>query len=308
MSLSKLQVFLKDHNHDIIDFWICENRVVYVRSINRNTGILVFIKTWKFDISFEQDVSSTYKVFHLSKVLENEEDYSEKLIVLYDSFIKIFPENRKHFILQCSNFLIENRHCIYRLNSFSNDSYNTIHWGIELDWFYDNLNMVDHEVNRLHFSTISKMEKMYESFIDNYSNFIKKSEQDIKVIHRVWNFYKEQNAKFCKGRSLYLSIAKKENNIKQTYLELDSLTGGSFNFNESLRKSHQKKALRTKLNNLMQLRYRTMREIAVHWNLSYHILISFLYFISEITITLSKFHGLFIELDNIVPPRSILDK
>ena len=87
-----------------------------MRSINRNTGILVFIKTWKFDISFEQDVSSTYKVFHLSKVLENEEDYSEKLIVLYDSFIKIFPENRKHFILQCSNFLIENRHCIYRLN------------------------------------------------------------------------------------------------------------------------------------------------------------------------------------------------
>jgi hypothetical protein len=308
MSLPKLQIFLKDHNHDIIDFWICENRVVYVRSINRNTGILVFIKTWKFDITFEQDVSSTYKVFHLSKVLENEEDYSEKLILLYDSFIKIFPENRKHFILQCSNFLIENRHCIYRLNSFSNDTYNTIHWGIDLDWFYDNLNMVDHEVNRLHFSTISKMEKMYESFIDNYSNFIKKSEQDIKVIHRVWSFYKEQNGQFCRGRSLYLNIAKKENDIKQTYLELDSLNGGSFNFNESLRKSHQKKALRAKLNNLMQLRYKTTKEIALHWNLSYHILISFLYFISEITITLSKFHGLFIELDNIVPPRTILNK
>lgn len=308
MSLPKLQIFLKDHNHDIIDFWICENRVVYVRSINRNTGILVFIKTWKFDITFEQDASSTYKVFHLSKVLENEEDYSDKLILLYDSFIKIFPENRKHFILQCSDFLIENRHCIYRLNSFSNDTYNTIHWGIELDWFYDNLNMVDHEVNRLHFSTISKMEKMYESFIDNYSNFIKKSEQDIKVIHRVWNFYKEQNAQFCKGRALYLNIAKKENDIKQTYLELDSLNGGSFNFNESLRKSHQKKALRAKLNNLMQLRYKTTKEIALHWNLSYHILISFLYFISEITITLSKFHGLFIELDNIVPPRTILNK
>lgn len=308
MSLQKVQLFLKDHNQDVMDFWVCQNIVIYIRTINRNNGIISFIKTARFDISVDDDTSSTNKIYYMSKVMEDEEDYSEKLILLYDTFIKVFPENKKFFILQSENFIMENRHLIYRLNNISNESYNTIHWGIGLDWFHDNLNMVEHEINRLHFSTIGKTEKMYQSFIENYSNFINKSEHDLKVIHRIWRYYDTQNQKFSKGKKLYLDIAKKENNLKQTYLELDSLNGGNFNFNESLRKSHEKKKLRIKLNNLINLRQKTMKEITIYWNLSYHILVSFLYFISEITVTLSKFHGLFIELDSIVPPMSLFEK
>lgn len=305
MSLQKLQMFLKDHHQDVIDYWECAGKLVFIRTINRNNGILMLIKTWRFDIPIAEDPSISSKIYQMTRVEENEEDFSEKLILHYDTFIKIFPENRKHFILQSNNYLMENRNMIFRMNSFTNDSYSTIHWGMDLDWFYDNLNMVDHELSRLHFSTIAKMEKMYHTFVDNYANFIKKSEEDVQIIHRVWQHYADQNAIFLQGRKLYLAISKKENEIKQTYLDLDNLNGGSFNFNESLRKSHEKKSLRSKLNNLLQLRYKAMKEIIVTWNLSYHILISFLYFIAEITTTLSRFHGLFIDLDRILPPRKI---
>lgn len=308
MSIQKLQLFLKDHNQDVMDFWVYRNRLVYLRTMNRNNGLLSFIKTWKFDLVMEQNNSMTNKIIQMSRVEDQLEDYSEKLILLYDTYIKVFPENRKHFILQSSNFIIENRNWIFRLDSFSNDSYHTIHWGIDLDWFYDNLNMVDHEISRLHFGTISKMEKMYNSFIENYANFITKSEKDIQIIHRIWRYYNEQNSEFSKGRSLYLNIAKKENHLKQSYLELDTLNNGNFNFNESLRKSHEKKALRKKLTNLANLRFRTIKQVFTHWNLSYHILISFLYFIAEITLTLSRFHGLFIELDTIVPPKRLFQQ
>lgn len=301
MSLQKIQNFLKEHQQDILEFWVEGRYVNYIRTINRNNGLIIMIKVIGYKISSEEEMGG--KTFLLEKIEQGYEDYSDKLILLYDTFIKIFPENKQHFLLQMSNYLIDDRDNIYRILNFTSSHYQTVHWIINLEWFYDNLNMVEHEVNRLHVTICKKTEQMYEKFIENYVNFMNKPENDVHIVQRVWHRYKEQNTIFMNGKKLYLDIAKLENNIKREYLEMDSFhTTTSFNFNESLRKSHEKKELRKKLNNLMQIRHKAMKELNIHWNLSYHILLEFLFFITEITVILSRFHTLFVELENMIPP------
>ena len=68
MSIQKLQLFLKDHNQDVMDFWVYRNRLVYLRTMNRNNGLLSFIKTWKFDLVMEQNNSMTNKIIQMSRV------------------------------------------------------------------------------------------------------------------------------------------------------------------------------------------------------------------------------------------------
>ena len=312
MSLHKLHTFLKDNNQDILDYWINDSlKLNYVRVINKNSGMFFMIRISEFDIEVDKTdpilVERNIKIYQLSKVEYDNEEYSEKIILMYDKFLQMFPEHRKGFLIQVSNYIIINKDKIYKILNFSDNSYQTIHWVRELEWFHDNLNLIEHDISRVHYSIIQKTEKMYLNFINSESNFFN-GEKDMKTISKIWGYFKEKYDNYEKFKNLYLEITKSEYKLKNQYIEIENLShSGGFDFNDSLRKQSKKQFLRKKLNELFNLRCKSVIDLNIFWNLSYHILLEFMYFIMEITVLISRYHTLFIELDTIIPPLSVFN-
>ena len=312
MSLHKLHNFLKDNNQDILDYWINDSsKLNFVRVVNKTSGMFFMIKTSKFDIEVDKNdpllTERNVKIYQLSTVDYNYEDYPEKVILIYDKFIQMFPEHRKGFMIQVSNYMILNKENVYKILNFSENSYQTIHWVRDLEWFYDNLNLIEHDIFRVHFSIIQKTEKMYVNFINSEQNFFN-AEKDIQTISKIWGYFQEKHEQFVKFKNLYLDITSSEYKLKNQYIEIENLShAGGFDFNDSLRKQSKKQFLRKKLNELFTLRCKAVVDLNIYWNLSYHILLEFIFFIMEITVLLSRYHSLFIELDTIIPPLSVFN-
>lgn len=312
MSLHKLNSFLKDNNQDILDYWVDESlRLCFVRVINKSSGMFFMIKTSKFEIEVDKNdpilTERNIRIYHLSKVNYDNEDFPDKLILLYDRFLQMFPENNKKFMLQISNFVILNKENVYKILNFSDNSYQTVHWIRDLEWFYDNLNLIEHDILRVHYSMIHKTEKLYENFISSNHHFLN-NDKDIQKVCKIWSHFKEKFEEFSKFKELYLNITSSEYKLKNQYIEIENLNNtGGFDFNDSLRKQSKKQFLRKKLNELFSLRCKSVIDLNIYWNLSYHILLEFIYFIMEVTVLLSRYHSLFLELDTIIPPLSVFN-
>ena len=198
-------------------------------------------------------------------------------------------------------FLMESKDCIYKIQNFPFDSYRTIHWMIDLEWFYENLAMLSHEMSKFHLSVNKKTVDIYKQFLHMFDSFLRTPERDIQIIQNIWKFYLEQNSNLTKVSLLYRNVAQIETQLKSEYIKLEE-TYTSFHIQDSLRKSHKKKMIRSKLHKVLDFKRNVAQKINYFWNKSYNILLEFLLFLSEMTIVLSKFHSLFTDLENILPP------
>ena len=307
MSIHKLKIFLSDNHQDIMEYWTHKSSVKFIRCIHKETGTLCMIKVGSFDIVMDSTTRQQSRVYELHKILHESEDFSEKLILLYDTFLKMFPQWRNNFLLQDSNFLIENRDSIYKIQNFPYDSYRTIHWMIDLEWFYENLSMLSHEMNKFHLSVNKKTIDTYKQFLQMFDSFSKTPEKDVNIIHNIWKLYTEQNNNLNKVSDLYKNVSKLETQLKREYIKLEE-TYTSFHIQDSLRKSHKKKVIRNKIQQVLEFKKVVSSKINFYWNKSYNILLEFLLFLSEMTIVLSRFHSLFTDLENLLPPPTFLQK
>lgn len=307
MSIHKLKIFLSDNHQDVMEYWTYKSSVKFIRCIHQETGTLCMINIGHFDIVMDSTTKQQSRVYELHRVSHEAEDYSEKLILLYDTFLKIFPQWRKNFLLQDSNYLMENRDCIYKIHNFPMDSYRTIHWMIDLEWFYENLSMLSHEMNKFHLSVNRKTVDVYKQFLHMFESFLKSPDKDINIIHNIWKFYLQQNTNLNKVSSLYRNVSTLENELRSQYIKLEE-TYTSFHIQDSLRKSHKKKMIRNKLHQVLDFKRNVITKINYFWNKSYNLLLEFLLFLSEMTIVLSRFHSLFTDLENLLPPPTFLQK
>lgn len=307
MSIHKLKLFLSDNHQDIMEYWTYKSAVKFIRCIHQETGTLCMIKVGSFDIVMDSTTKQQSKVYELQRVLDESEEYSKNLMLLYDTFVKIFPQWKNNFLLQDSNYLMENKESIYKIYNFPFDSYRTIHWMIDLEWFYENLSMLSHEMNKFHLSVNKKTIDIYKQFLNMFESFLKSPEKDVHIVNNIWKYYLEQNNNLNKVSSLYRNVSKLETQLRSQYIQLEE-TYTSFHFQDSLRKSHRKKMLRNKLHQVLDFKRNVTQKINFYWNKSYNILLEFLLFLSEMTIVLSRFHALFTDLENLLPPPNFLQK
>lgn len=307
MSVHKLKIFLSDNHQDIMEYWTYKSAVKFIRCIHQETGTLCMIKVGNFDIIMDSTTKQQSKVYELQRVVDDNEEYIKNLILLHDTFVKFFPQWKNNFLLQDSNYLMESKESIYKIYNFPFDSYRTVHWTIDLEWFYENLSMLSHEMNKFHLSVNKKTVDIYRQFLQMFESFLKSPEKDISIIHNIWKHYLEQNKDLNKTSNLYKNVSKLETQLKSEYIKLEE-TYTSFHFQDSLRKSHKKKLIRNKLHQVQNFKKTVTQKINFYWNKSYNILLEFLLFLSEMTIVLSRFHSLFTDLENLLPPSNFLQK
>jgi hypothetical protein len=303
--LLKLQAFLKDNNLDVLDYWINEKAIIcFIRVLQKKTGIFLMLKMRQFRIALDENqFINQNKYTKVYKMIESTvyEDQPETLLTYYDMLLRTIPECRKNFMYQQSNYLICNHESVYEIKANYNDNIRFFYWNVDLEWFYENINSLEYELTKWEQLLTHKMEKQCSSFLHNEDHFLKKSEKDRNTMKQVLEMYQTSFQKYQKFKKLYLKIIGMETIMKSQYLEMENVHElGTFDFNESLRKTHRKNLLRKKLQELFSLRCEAIVDVNEHWNKLHTIVLEILYFTNEMKIILSRYNTLFVDIENFI--------
>jgi len=307
MSIHRLNSFIKENFHDVIDYWIERQKVRYVRVISRKTGRLFMLRVADFNIEYDvsadnRDPFMKTQVLHLEAVREDD-DIPATLYKLYDTFLGAFPEHRHRFVLHQSDYFIETRTTVFRIANYPSDAYYNFYLHIDLEWFYENLYIVNHEIERSMTGIEHKSTKMYTGFIPMYTNVIRSVEKDLSSIQSTWTYYEEQIHLLSRTTKFFISICNTEYEYQNELLEMNNMRAESLSFHDTIRRSHRRKILHEKMTKLRALHIATIDKIIFYQSIKNNILLHFLYFISDITLLLAKFHSHFLELENLIPTR-----
>ena len=301
--LVKLQIFLKDNNLDIMEYWVSESSILYyIRVLQKKSGVFLMLKLKQFHIRVDEvalvSENKFCKLVKFEKVDMHEESTSlpEGLLVYYDEILRCIPECRKNFVLQLSNYFMVQNDVIFQIKS-TNPVIKYLHWTVDLEWFYENITNLDFETNRWHQMIVQRTTSQYERFLCKEDHFLKRDQT--YAMHKVWEYYLQKMSQYEKYKRLYLKIVNIENSIKTQYLEMENIHEmGTFDFNESLRKTHRKGLLRKKLQNLYTLRCESILDLNEYWSQLYHVMIEIIHFANELKIVLSRYNTLFVNIEN----------
>ena len=107
--LERLQRYLNDNNCEILDYYSKNGTIIFIRTININTGIISMIEINDFNISDNIYLNGISLVKKMSLVKNDEEDYPENIIIYYDKIRNLFPEYNNFLIIQIDNYIIKDR-------------------------------------------------------------------------------------------------------------------------------------------------------------------------------------------------------
>jgi hypothetical protein len=116
-----LHQFLKENSQDVLDYWIYDSRVYFARVMSCKNGNLYFIKVASQEISIPRD----YEHDHLEKsnfyfMDKYHEDDLDGLLVLYDVFLRAFPEYNYKYILFQGYHIMQERDVCFQVKNMSN--------------------------------------------------------------------------------------------------------------------------------------------------------------------------------------------
>ena len=302
MSIYRLNTFIKENNHDVLDYWVEKSLIRYVRVVSRKSGHLYMVKVAGYHISFGEDRDPLMKTdcFYLESLDEND-SVPDNLGKLYDTFLSAYPEHRYRFVLHQCNYFMESRDSIFRVcNMHSNGFYN-VHLFVELEWFYENLFVVNHEVDRNLCNIFQKAKKVYDGFLPMYTNFVRNSDKDVALVQNTWTYFMKQREFLEKSRKVFVSVCDTESSCSSELNELGNIRAEALTFQDTVRRSYKRKYLHEKMSKLRGLHIATLEKMSYFHSLQNNLLLHFLFFLADITLLLTKFHSHFIELENLVP-------
>ena len=302
MSIYRLNTFIKENHHDVLDYWVEQSLIRYVRVVSRKSGHLYMVKVAGYNISFGEDRDPLMKTecYYLETIDEND-SVPENLGKLYDTFLSAYPEHRYRFVLHQCNYFMESRDSVFRVCNMPSDGFYNVHLFVELEWFYENLYVVNHEVDRNLSHIFHKAKKVYEGFLPMYSNFVRNSDKDVALVQTTWSYFMEQRQLLEKSRDFFVSVCASESSHSAELTELGNIRADSLSFQDTVRRSHKRKSLHDKLAKLRGLHVGTLEKMVYFHSLQNNLLLHFLFFLADISLLLTRFHSHFIELENLVP-------
>lgn len=296
--LERLQRYLNDNNNEILDYYSKNGSIIFIRTINVNTGIISMIEVNDFNISDNIYLNGISLVKKLSLVENDEEDYPEKIITYYDKIRNLFPEHNNFLVIQIDNFIIRDRETIYKILDTNSIRVQNFYWKYNLEWFYENINNVEYEIHKYDNNFKAKILSMLKTIENN--QFIER-----KLLQNLEDYYKECFGKGEKYKDLYISMNKTEKKYKLELFNLDKLNIIS-NFSDSLRNQHKKATIKGKIQEIFKLREKVIKEYNL-WNSNLNkIILEIIYFVTEITIIMSRLNSLIVSIEEKIPKKKFL--
>lgn len=299
MSLYRLQLFLKENSHDIVDYWILNSIIHYIRVSCRKNGHLYFVKTSHYEIRIpeaREEILEKNKYYFLE---ESSGDH-ESLDHLYDTFLCAFPEHKYKYILLEGYYMMQEKNICFQIKNMSDRSNFGFFLFLELEWFYENIYVVSHEIEKLMLDILDKSERMYLGFLPHYKNFTNK--EDATAITNVWDYYGKVFTKMNTTRKLYIDCTNSENRAIHDLHYNEKITDSDdLMFQETVRRQYNKKHLNEKLDKLRHLKNKIIQTNLYYHCIVWRIILKFLLLISRFTKLSSDFHSMVFEMESLVP-------
>lgn len=251
-SFFRLSQFLKEHGHDIIDMWISEERIDFVRIISRESGHLFFIGVQMYDISISTEDRSAFPN-HLYYIEEAEEE-NNSLENMSELLKQGFSEIHSHSLCFEGCFFQTNwDKKRYTVRNLPESDRKGFYLYFPLEWLFENKHVLHFEVQKRLHRFQMKIDRSIQQFIPQYKMFLTKQEQD--MIQELSQQRRWSHQELGKWQLLFQQVCKKENGLCQdiqhyeTVLEASDLT-----FQETIRRGHQLKNFHSKFDKCVHLR------------------------------------------------------
>lgn len=301
-SLLRISNLLNENGHEIVDIWIRNNNIEYIRVISREKGHLFFLKVDTYELEYNENICQSSSIYYLEDIYTSSEN--DNLLELKNICEKAFIDVKNRYLLQ-NGCYIYNGENIYHVKNLPISDRKGLYVMIPLEWFYENRFVITFDIEKLLTKLYNKFNIMIEQFIptiEKFSNFI-----EIDIIKKIQNYYNELNKKKLEHIDLYIKICKGESETIQDINYNDKLSHNSdITFQDTIRRTHQNKILHDKLDKYIILRKKIESKILFYYQEIWQIIIKIIYIIYKFTIVIKEFKSLILEIETILPISNII--
>ncbi len=296
MSVRNLIPYLKSKQNEIVDCNIQNEELYFMRLYNVPTNTFFILDVHEQNIPVNSSVLELFPVSRLRKLNEFEEDYTEDLILFFQSIETHFPSSMKHLIFFHGDYIIQNRSNIFKMDGqFISSSHHHPYSYFTLEWFYDNHAKLESIVRPFQNDFFLKVHQLLNSFLNTFSN----QNMYYDLLRNHYNSIEEK-------RKIYETVVKLsvelQDHFQDLLKELKKQDDFSkvFSVAESESRIFRKKKIREQLSNLNPLRKKTRDTLLSYRNeLFFHELV-FIRFIHQIQSHLSKLQSVQFEYETLI--------
>lgn len=295
MSINRLKLYLKSNQQEIIDYWVENSSLCYVRVIHISSGNVYFLNVGSFSIVIDSSLQEFNDVYFIVKIGKYEEDYSEQLIIFYDMIQNLFPQFSAQAILHYKKYLIEDRDTIYKVvHSNSISSLLLLYPNFSLEWFYEHCVDIEKFMTPLTKDVILKTNDVYITFLNSFESFFKTSQEHLNLFQQTHGKISEKTTLYHKYSSLYIKICIQEKIFLKEIKNLEDYST-SYTVNDTNLKIQKRTAVKKKLSELQSLKINIRNNLIHSRDDMFHFRLYFIYFLNEMKSSLSRFQTLLID-------------
>ena len=293
MSLRNLIPYLKTKQHEIVDVFVTDSTICYLRLFHVTSNNFLLMDTYDQKLKIDSSFTELFPTTIIQKVQDYEEDYTEELIHFYNSLQQNFPNQMKQFIFFYGDYMMESPHKIFKIHQqLISSSHHHPYVCVSLEWFYDNFAKLDQQLRPFQNIFFLKVHQLLNQFLNTFSNqnsYFQTFRNHYTEIQQKRKTY-ETLIKLCielqdHYQSLLQNLRKQEDYSKV------------FSISESENRIYKKKKLRQQLQELQPLRTKTRSTLLSYRNdLFYHEII-FIFFVQEVQKHLSRLQSIQFEFE-----------
>jgi len=290
MSLLQIQTFLQTHHHDILEYYLLEQSIQWIKVISRKTGYIFFVHLFKYQVSLDETDRTPFFVLQLeSPDLPMDEFVSD----LYQDFVHLFPEMYSKFLLLHSSYLYMKTDERYAIKNVSDSNDLCLFLSFDIETVYEQIHILAYEVEKFYTHISRKIQSHYDHFVASFALHSLPFQKPFGLYHSRLQYYDTQHFKIKK---LFLFMCQSEEALKQSLLQLEHESSSVTLVSDILAKSNKKKQCLEKLNQLQVLYIKTFEVLLNTHHHRWKYQLKLIHFLSNLVKHCSSLQNIYSEL------------
>lgn len=296
MSIRKINSYLKENNIQIIDYWIDKTlRIHYLRTFHVLTCSFFFLNIYFYDILLDKNDIYYQKVFYLTKIEENREDFSEEMILFLEKIENCFPQYSSNIIFQYFDYIIENRNKIFKIIPYqSSDSfqYLSVYFLTDLYMIINNKSNIEYSIWNFSEDFFKYIQNIHLTFNDSIENHYTSI---VKTVESLYGNIISFHSSDLKIKELWVNIHRFHIELTTNVKKLEDYSD-VFSVHDTNLKIQKKNELKEKIKKVLDLKSKIKLEVLLLYEKLFHLEIIFLYNVLELKKNLISIDSLLIQM------------
>lgn len=263
-SLQKLITFFKENHHDVVDYWYIENRIKWIKIISRKGGEIYFVNVYSFKFFIEESEELIERKARF-KLIESVANNS------FDYLWKQFQNNKNRFIFIRGNEISESENSFYTATNLPKISNLYFYLIIELEWFYENLFIVNSEIQRCYDDIFGHVRQNVKDLLMTTKSFLRDDSELNQAVSKLLIKSEKSRDINTKSRDLYKKVCKDETDYHIQIFKMDNaIDPNNMTFKASVERQYHRKKIFEKIEQLEIIKSALVQKInysfIMKWN------------------------------------------